>query len=102
VDGRRGAFPQDPCPHRKGTPGDTWPGLSGGNSRWLEDPTPLNVSPQRLYGDESLRDAIVAGTGFYLLPSARLLLNSRWIEGDWEGWADRGAPGPRIMATFDH
>jgi len=39
---------------------------------------------QSLYGDESLRYSILAGTGFYVLASALFFLASRWVEKDWE------------------
>jgi len=45
----------------------------------------LSDSLQLHYGDDSLRYAILAGTGFYLLASALFLLSSRWLERDWEG-----------------
>ncbi len=45
----------------------------------------LSDALQLHYGADSLRYAILAGTGFYLLASALFLLSSRWIERDWEG-----------------
>jgi predicted MFS family arabinose efflux permease len=45
----------------------------------------LSDALQLRYGADSLRYAILAGTGFYLLASALFLLSSRWIERDWEG-----------------
>ena len=45
----------------------------------------LSDSLQLHYGDDSLRYAILAGTGFYVLASALFLLSSRWLERDWEG-----------------
>jgi len=45
----------------------------------------LSDSLQLHYGDDSLRYAILAGTGFYLLAAGLFLLGSRWIERDWEG-----------------
>jgi predicted MFS family arabinose efflux permease len=45
----------------------------------------LSDSLQLHYGDDSLRYAILAGTGFYLLASGLFLASSRWLERDWEG-----------------
>jgi len=45
----------------------------------------LSDALQLHYGADSLRYAILAGTGFYLLASVLFLLSSRWIERDWEG-----------------
>ena len=45
----------------------------------------LSDSLQQQYGDDSLRYAILAGTGFYVLASGLFLLSSRWLERDWEG-----------------
>lgn len=45
----------------------------------------LSDSLQRHYGSDSLRYAILAGTGFYLLAASLFLLSSRWLERDWEG-----------------
>ena len=36
------------------------------------------------YGDESLRYAILAGTGFYLAAAALFLVSARRLEADWE------------------
>jgi hypothetical protein len=36
------------------------------------------------FGAESLRYAILAGTGFYLIAAAFFLLASRRLEADWE------------------
>lgn len=44
----------------------------------------LSDSLQQHYGEDSLRYAILAGTGFYLLASALFLASSRWLERDWE------------------
>ncbi len=43
------------------------------------------------YGDDSLRYAIVAGTGFYVLAGLLFLLASRWLANDWESNAARTA-----------
>ena len=45
----------------------------------------LSDSLQLHYGGDSLRYAILAGTGFYVLASALFFLSSRWLERDWEG-----------------
>jgi MFS family permease len=37
------------------------------------------------YGDDSLRFAILAGCGFYVIAAALFLAASRWVEKDWEG-----------------
>jgi predicted MFS family arabinose efflux permease len=45
----------------------------------------LSDSLQLHYGSDSLRYAILAGTGFYVLAASLFLLSSRWVERDWEG-----------------
>ena len=45
----------------------------------------LSDSLQLYYGSDSLRYAILAGTGFYVLAAGLFLLSSRWLERDWEG-----------------
>jgi predicted MFS family arabinose efflux permease len=45
----------------------------------------LSDALQLHYGADSLRYAILAGTGFYLLAAGLFLLSSRWLERDWEG-----------------
>jgi hypothetical protein len=37
------------------------------------------------FGVESLRYAILSGTGFYLVAAALLLFASRHLESDWKG-----------------
>jgi MFS family permease len=44
----------------------------------------LSDSLRLRYGSESLRYAIVAGSGFYLIAAGFLLLASRRLETDWE------------------
>ena len=39
---------------------------------------------QAQYGDDSLRFAILAGTGFYVLASILFFASSRYLKGDWE------------------
>ena len=39
---------------------------------------------QAQYGDDSLRYAILAGTGFYVLASILFFASSKYLKGDWE------------------
>ena len=61
----------------------------------------LSDALQLHYGDDSLRYAILAGTGFYVLASALFFLSSRWLERDWEGLTrhSKGAHAFRLPAS---
>lgn len=44
----------------------------------------LSDGLQARFGDDSLRYAIVSGTGFYVLASILFFLSARWLAQDWE------------------
>lgn len=44
----------------------------------------LSDNLQARFGDDSLKYAILAGTGFYLIAAALFLTSARWLGRDWE------------------
>lgn len=44
----------------------------------------LSDKLQATFGDDSLRYAILSGTGFYVIAAMLFLLSAKWLEQDWE------------------
>ncbi len=48
----------------------------------------LSDNLQAQFGDDSLRYAILAGTGFYIIAAILFLISARYLEQDWEDQAE--------------